>query len=120
MGEIEEFSKMRDGNTYKFFINGKWQNSNSGKTVPVYNPFNNELIGNVQACTKEEVDAVVQCAHDNIYCWEPIPIRKRAQILRRIAEIMVDWSEPLGHILMQEIGKPIKGATRRSPFAYAS
>ncbi len=110
MEEFQEFIKMREGNTYKYLINGEWRSSSSSKTVPVYNPFNNELVGNVQACTKEEVDSVVQCARENIQCWESTPIRKRAQILRKAAEIMVEWAEPLGHILMKEIGKPIKGA----------
>ena len=56
MAEIPEFSVMKESLDYKYFIDGKWLTSNSKKVVPVKNPYNNEVVGNVQACTKEEVD----------------------------------------------------------------
>jgi glyceraldehyde-3-phosphate dehydrogenase (NADP+) len=110
MNEIEEFSIMRDGLDYKFFSDGKWKKSKSGKVIPIYNPYNDELVGNVQACTREEADQIIECARSNLECWDVIPIRERAEILRKAATLMIEWSEPLGHILMKEIGKPIKSA----------
>ena len=110
MSEIEVFKVLKDGLDYKYFTDGKWKKSSSGKVIAIKNPYNDELIGNIQACTKEEVDQTIQCARENIECWETTPTRERADILRKAAKMMVDWSEPLGDILMKEIGKPIKSA----------
>ncbi|TFF98931.1 MAG: NADP-dependent glyceraldehyde-3-phosphate dehydrogenase [Promethearchaeota archaeon] len=110
MSEIEDFQILKDGLDYKFFFNGKWKNSESGKIIPIRNPYNNELVGNIQACTKEEADRIIECARSNIECWNETPIRDRAEILREAAKLMLKWSKPLGSLLMKEIGKPIKSA----------
>jgi len=108
--EIKDFRKMKEGNTYKYLMNGEWKSSSSSKTISIHNPYNNKIVGYVQACTKQEVEDVIQCAQNNRGCWNDTPIRERASILRKIAEIILEWSEPLGKILMREIGKPIKSA----------
>ncbi len=110
MNEIKEFSIMKDGLDYKYFIDGKWKNSESGKIIPIRNPYNNDLVGNIQACTKEEADRIIECARSNSECWNEIPIRDRAEFLRKAANLMIKWSKPLGSLLMKEIGKPIKSA----------
>ena len=69
MNETKEFSIMRDGLDYKFFSEGKWQRSQSGNIIPIKNPYNEELVGNVQACTKEEADQIIECARNNMECW---------------------------------------------------
>ncbi len=102
-----DFSRMKDGKDYKYYSNGEWRKSTSGDLIQVYNPYNNELIANVQACTKEEADEIIKVAHENIDCWNEIPLNKRAEILNKSASLMIEWSEKLGHLLMREIGKPL-------------
>ncbi|TFG02563.1 MAG: NADP-dependent glyceraldehyde-3-phosphate dehydrogenase [Promethearchaeota archaeon] len=101
---------MKEGFDYKYFSRGEWLISQSGKTIPIKNPYNDELLGNIQACTKDEVDDVIKCARDNMQCWIDTPIQERVSILRKIADLIVKWAEPIGHILMQENGKPLKSA----------
>lgn len=110
MNEAPEFSIMRDGDEYKYFIKGEWKKSISGKKIPVYNPYNDELVGYTQSCTIQEVDDIVNCARNNVSCWEDTPVSERAEILRKAAELMTIWADPLGKILMQEIGKPLNSA----------
>ena len=110
MKDFQELSEIKEGNNYKYYSNGKWQTSLSGKTIPVHNPYNKELVGNIQACTKEEVDEIINIAHENIECWRDTPLHKRAEILSKAANLIVKWSEPLGYLLMKEIGKPINSA----------
>ncbi|MFW9946600.1 MAG: NADP-dependent glyceraldehyde-3-phosphate dehydrogenase [Candidatus Odinarchaeota archaeon] len=105
-----DFSSMKEGIEYKYYSNGKWKKSTSGDLIPVYNPYSNELVANVQACTKDEADKVIMIAHENVHCWEEIPINKRAEILNKSAELMINWSEELGYLLMREIGKPLNSA----------
>jgi glyceraldehyde-3-phosphate dehydrogenase (NADP+) len=110
MLDIPEFSVIREGLNYKYYCMGKWLSSKSGKLLSIYNPHNNEIVGNVQACTKEEADEMSRIARENVSCWEDTPLNQRATILRKAADLMIKWSEPLGTLLMKEIGKPIKSA----------
>ena len=108
--QTTQFEDMKEGLDYKYYCEGKWKKSTSGKTIPIYNPYNNELVGNIQACKKEEIDRIIQCARDNIECWKDTPLNERVDILRKAAKLIRDWAEPLGQKLMKEIGKPIKSA----------
>ncbi len=110
ISEISEFNVMRDGFNYKFYINGEWKVSSSGIIIPIKNPYNNELVGNIQGCTKEEVDQAVKYAKENIECWETTPIRERADILKKAAVLINRWKDYLGFLLMKENGKPLKSA----------
>ncbi|MFX1275287.1 MAG: NADP-dependent glyceraldehyde-3-phosphate dehydrogenase [Promethearchaeota archaeon] len=110
MSIVEKFNTLKEGGVYKYLINGEWKKSGTGITIPIKNPFNNEVVGNIQACSQEEVDEAVKIARDNIECWIETPLNQRAEILRKSAKIIREWAEPLGKILMNEIGKPIKSA----------
>lgn len=110
INKIQEFNVMRENLNYKFFINGEWRVSTSGKTITIKNPFNNEIVGNIQACTKEEVDQAIINAKQSVNCWENTPIRERAKILKKAANLMNKWSDYLGELLMNENGKPLKSA----------
>ncbi|TXT60633.1 MAG: NADP-dependent glyceraldehyde-3-phosphate dehydrogenase [Promethearchaeota archaeon] len=108
--EIHEFERMKEGLDYKYYTMGEWKKSRSGNTIPIKNPYNDELVGNVQACTKEEVDEVIANAKESIECWENTPLRERADVLKKAVELIKKWAEPIGHILMQENGKPLSSA----------
>jgi glyceraldehyde-3-phosphate dehydrogenase (NADP+) len=110
MLEYPEFSEIKEDSSYKYYINGEWKISSSGKTTALYNPYNGDLIGHTQACTKEEVNNIVQCAKENISCWVNVPLRDKIKVLRNAADLMMDWAEPLGNVLMKEIGKPLNSA----------
>ena len=110
MMQTTPFKDMKEGLDYKYYCEGKWEKSTSGKTISIYNPYNNELVGNIQACNKDEIDRIIQCARDNIECWKDTPLNERVDILRKAAKLIRDWAEPLGQNLMKEIGKPIKSA----------
>ena len=110
MNEIHDFSVMKDGLNYKYFVNGKWKVSDSGEITAIHNPYNSDLIGYVQACNEKDVDEVVNSAKENVDCWENAPLKDRVDVLRKTADLMMKWAEPIGRILMQEIGKPLKSA----------
>ncbi|MFW9785840.1 MAG: NADP-dependent glyceraldehyde-3-phosphate dehydrogenase [Candidatus Heimdallarchaeota archaeon] len=105
-----DFSKMKEGNTYKYFYKGNWCESSTGKTITLQSPYNNEIVGNIQACNREEADEIINCAKENIECWNDTPISERAEVLRKAANIMTQYSKDLGEILMKEIGKPLNSA----------
>ena len=106
----KDFSKIKEANTFKYFYNGNWCESNTGKTITIQNPYNNEILGNIQSCNKEEADEIINCAKENVACWSDTPINERAEVLRKAANIMTEYSKDLGEILMKEIGKPLDSA----------
>ena len=46
-------------NDLNFYINGEWVKSESNETIDVINPANEEVIGQVTAGTKEDIDKAV-------------------------------------------------------------
>ena len=46
-------------NDLNFYINGEWVKSESNETIDVINPANEEIIGQVTAGTKEDIDKAV-------------------------------------------------------------
>ncbi|NHJ22542.1 MAG: NADP-dependent glyceraldehyde-3-phosphate dehydrogenase [Candidatus Lokiarchaeota archaeon] len=101
---------MRDGLEFKYFGSGTWKKSSSGKTLSVKNPYNGEIVGTVQACSTEEANQVILTANDSVECWNEKTQRERADVLMKAAKLMRDWANPLGYIMMKEIGKPLKSA----------
>lgn len=110
MIDVPEFSIMKDGFNYKYYTMGKWLTSTSNLTIPINNPYDNQLVGNIQACNKEEANDIIENAYNSVKCWEDTPIGDRAEILRKAADLIVKWAEPIGNLLMKEVGKPLNAS----------
>jgi len=79
---------------YKNFINGEWVAPRSGKTLENRNPANTEeLIGTFPLSSQEDVDAAVSAAREAYKTWRLVPAPKRAEILFRAAELLVERKE---------------------------
>ncbi len=109
ISEFDSYLKCADG-VYFYFVNGEWRCSESGKTVKVLNPLDQTVVGELQACTRNEIDEAIEIARRNLHCWNDTPISKRANIIRKAADLMENIQEDLGKILEKEIGKPRKQA----------
>lgn len=110
MKDISKFENLKEGTTYNYYVDGEWKKSSSGNVIQIKNPYNDKLVGSVQACTIQEVDEMIRVARQNIDCWTQLPIKERADILRKAATIMIEFSDSLGRLLMREIGKPLNSA----------
>ena len=53
--------KINDG---KVLIDGEWQDSISGETLPVIDPSDGSQFGYIANCSKEDVDLAVQSAQN--------------------------------------------------------
>jgi len=91
---------------YKNFINGEWQDSGSGQTCENRNPANtDEVIGTFPASDSKDVDAAVDTARQAYKTWRLVPAPKRAEILYRAAELLVQRKEALARDMTREMGK---------------
>lgn len=93
---------------FKYFVNGQWRESSSGKTVAVTNPTTLQKDYQVQACTQEEVNNVFAAAKAAQLSWAKTPLWKRAEYLHRVAALMREHAQPMADCLVKEIAKPAK------------
>src|ERR1700675_1192538 len=91
---------------FKNFINGEWVESRSGKAYENRNPANtDELIGMFVSSTDEDVNAAVDAAKQAYKSWRLVPAPKRAEILFRAAELLLQRKEELSRDMTREMGK---------------
>src|ERR1700680_1931392 len=91
---------------FKNFINGEWVESRSGKADENRNPANtDELIGMFVSSTDEDVNAAVDAAKAAYKTWRLVPAPKRAEILYRAAELLLQRKEELSTDMTREMGK---------------
>src|SRR5246127_4908335 len=92
--------------TYKNFIRGEWVAPRSGKTRENRNPANvDELIGVFPLSAQEDVNAAVSAAKEAYAKWRLVPAPKRAEILFRGAEFLVQRKEDFSKDMTREMGK---------------
>src|SRR3977135_2237459 len=97
---------------FKNFINGQWVESRSGKAYENRNPANtDELIGMFVSSTDEDVNAAVDAAKEAYKSWRLVPAPKRAEILFRAAELLLQRKEEFSKDMTREMGK-VLAATR--------
>jgi aldehyde dehydrogenase len=89
-------------------VNGEWVTSNSNKYIEIYSPIGNCLVGKVPAMTKEEVDFAIKNAKETQISWKNVPVNKRAEILYKAADLLIEKSDEMSDIMMREIGKDKK------------
>ena len=91
---------------FKNYINGEWVESRSNKAFENRNPANtDELIGMFPSATEEDVNAAVDAAKEAYNRWRLIPAPKRAEILFRAAEMLLERKEDLARDMTSEMGK---------------
>src|SRR5690348_16597514 len=91
---------------FKNFINGEWVDSRSGKAYENRNPADaSELVGMFVSSTSEDVDAAVDAAKQAYKKWRLVPAPKRAEILYRTAELLVQRKEEYSKDMTREMGK---------------
>ena len=92
--------------TFKNFINGEWVESRSSESIENRNPANkDELIGIFPASSKDDVALAVEAARDAYKDWRLTPAPKRAEIMFRAAQILVERKEDFSRDMTREMGK---------------
>ena len=91
---------------YKNFINGEWVDSRDGHAYENRNPANtDELVGMFVSSSSEDVDLAVDAATAAYKKWRLVPAPKRAEILFRAAELLVQHKDEFARDMTREMGK---------------
>ncbi|HLW82522.1 MAG TPA: aldehyde dehydrogenase family protein [Candidatus Acidoferrales bacterium] len=91
---------------YKNFIGGEWVAPATGKGIENHNPANTaDLVGIFPTSTEEDVNRAVEAAKKAFDPWRLTPAPKRAEILFRAAEILIQRKEDIARDMTREMGK---------------
>ncbi|MEK3725695.1 CoA-acylating methylmalonate-semialdehyde dehydrogenase [Paenibacillus sp. FSL H8-0034] len=91
--------------TLKNWIGGAWVESVSTQSEPVYNPATEEILAYVPLSTLEDVDLAVQTAKEAFKTWSRTPVPRRARVLFKYQQLLVEHWEELAALVTEENGK---------------
>jgi aldehyde dehydrogenase (NAD+) len=91
-------------------INGKWQDSVSGKTFPTVNPATGEVICQVAEGDKADVDLAVKAARRAFEegPWPRMNASDRGRLLHKLADLIEQNREELAALESLDNGKPYR------------
>ena len=94
---------------FKNFIGGEWVESRTGQTYENLNPADTrDVIGVFQRSDKRDVDDAVSAAKQAFERWRLVPAPKRAEIIYRAGEILLERKEEYARLMTREMGKVLK------------
>lgn len=100
------------------FIQGKWCDAESKKTIEVTNPANAQLLGTVPKMGANETRAAIEAANQALPAWRALTAKERVTILRRWFDLMMANQDDLAKLMTLEQGKPL--AEAKGEIAYAA
>ena len=92
------------------FINGKWQDSVSGKSFETINPATGKVICNVAEGDKADIDLAVKAARNQFEtgAWSKMNASERGRLLYKLADLVEKHQEELAALESLDNGKPYK------------
>jgi acyl-CoA reductase-like NAD-dependent aldehyde dehydrogenase len=91
---------------YKNFIAGKWVESRTGRTFENRSPAStDELIGVFQKSNHRDVEDAVEAAKEAYKSWRLYPAPKRAEIVFKTAQLLIERKEQFAREMTREMGK---------------
>ncbi|UCD79505.1 MAG: aldehyde dehydrogenase family protein [Desulfobacterales bacterium] len=100
----------------KFYVNGKWVDSESDRIYEDVNPATGEVIAEFPSATDAEIEAAVQSAQSALGSWGDVPLRDKARYLFDLRGKFEEHFDMLCRVLVQDHGRTIgeaRGTVRR-------
>ena len=99
-------------------VAGAWRTADGGGSCAVHNPADGSLLGTVPDMGAAETRQAIDAADVAFPAWAGKTAKQRAQVLRRIHDLMLAHQEDLARLLTAEQGKPL--AEARAEIAYSA
>ncbi len=96
----------------RLYINGAWVAPHGKGTIDVHAAATEEAIARIPEGTAEDANAAVAAARAALEGWAATPPGERAAFLAKIQDGMKSRAEEIGRTIAQEVGMPVKLATR--------
>src|SRR6266568_9168890 len=90
-------------NVYRNFIDGEWVEASTGQTFENRNPADTRnLVGIFQKSAKADVETAVASAKRAFAKWRLVPAPRRAEMVFRAAEILIERKEEYARDMTRE------------------
>ncbi len=94
---------------YKNFIDGEWVEASTGQTFENRNPADTrDVVGIFQRSGKADVEAAIAAAKRAFAKWRLVPAPRRAEIIYRAGEMLMERKEDCARDMTREMGKILK------------
>src|SRR5216110_196821 len=91
---------------YRNFIDGEWVEASTGETFDNRTPADTrDVVGIFQRSGKADVEAAVDAAKRAFQKWRLVPAPRRAEIVFRAAEMLIERKEEYAREMTREMGK---------------
>jgi succinate-semialdehyde dehydrogenase/glutarate-semialdehyde dehydrogenase len=100
------------------YVNGKWVDADSKRTVEVANPATGEVLGTVPYLGAAETRRAIEAANASWPAWRKKTAKERAAILRKWFNLMMENQDDLAVLMTAEQGKPL--AESKGEIAYGA
>lgn len=87
------------------FINGQWVAAETEREETVPNPATGEILARVPLSTRNDLDRAVQAADAAFRTWSKVPVPRRARIMFKYQQLLVEHWEELARLVTLENGK---------------
>jgi len=87
------------------FINGEWVTPSVDRYEDVFNPATGEIIARVPLSSQEDVDRAVRTASKAFESWKRTAVPRRARILFRYQQLLIEHWDELAKLITVENGK---------------
>ncbi|MBR0536024.1 MAG: CoA-acylating methylmalonate-semialdehyde dehydrogenase [Clostridia bacterium] len=89
----------------KYFCNGEFKESKTDVWYDLHNPSTGEVTGYAPCCTNDEVLEAIAAAKAAYPAWRATPAIKRAQILYKVRDLIIEHMDELTTLVAEENGK---------------
>lgn len=96
--------------TINHVIGGAQTAGASTRTSPVYDPATGQVQRNVLLAEPQDVDAAVQAARAAFLAWADTSVVRRARVMFKFRELVVEHTDELARIIAAEHGKTVEDA----------
>ncbi|MFB7641164.1 CoA-acylating methylmalonate-semialdehyde dehydrogenase [Peribacillus butanolivorans] len=96
--------------TLKNYIGGQWIESTSKQVEEVPNPATGEVVARVPLSTRKDLDRAVTTANEAFKTWRKVAVPRRARILFRYQQLLVENWDELAKLVTLENGKSYEEA----------
>ncbi|MGY0194377.1 NAD-dependent succinate-semialdehyde dehydrogenase [Leptothrix sp. BB-4] len=89
------------------FIGGVWRDGAAGRTLPVIDPSDGQMIGQVARAERSDLDDAVAAAKTGFDGWRGMTAIERARIMRKAATLLRERADAVAALMTREQGKPL-------------
>jgi acyl-CoA reductase-like NAD-dependent aldehyde dehydrogenase len=92
----------------QLLIGGEWRDATGGRTMPVVNPATEDVIAEVPAATKDDVEAAAAAARAALAGpWGKMSARERGRLIWKLGERLIERIDDVARLETLHNGKPI-------------